>query len=351
MAKKDYYETLGVSRGASDDEIKKAYKKLALKYHPDKNKEEGAADRFKEINEAYQVLSDKQKRAQYDNFGHAGAGGSPFGRGGFREGFGEGFGDLGGIFGDLFEDVFSSGANRGDRSRGQDLILDLAISFEDAAFGCKKEVEIPRTARCKKCGGRGGDKIIQCDQCRGTGKTGYSQGFFSIQQTCRGCGGRGELITEPCKKCRGEGVVRENAKVTVTIPAGVDSGTRLRIRGEGQTAGGTGGTSGDLYIRCIVAEHHFFTRQGADLLCNLNINFIRAIKGGKVSVRSLAGDDIEFKVPSGTQSGSVMRIKDRGIPNMNGRGAGDLFVTIKVDIPKKLSSKQKKLIDELEKEF
>ena len=334
MAKKDYYETLGVSRGASDDEIKKAYKKLALKYHPDKNKEEGAADRFKEINEAYQVLSDKQKRAQYDNFGHAGAGGSPFGRGGFRgDDFGRDFTDMASE--NLFRhDGFHDFLNDFFGGRKPDDKID--ISLEEAAFGCKKDIEILRTVRCDKCSGRGGDKSVPCDQCRGTGKTGYSQGFFSIQQTCRGCGGRGELITEPCKKCRGEGVVRENAKVTITIPAGVDSGT---IK------------SGNIYIECTVAEHHFFTRQGADLLCNLNISFIRAIKGGKVSVRSLAGDDIEFKVPSGTQSGSVMRIKGRGIPNMNDRSVGDLFVTIKVDIPKKLSSKQKQLIDELEKEF
>lgn len=344
MANKDYYEVLGVSRGAGDEEIKKAYKKLALKYHPDRNKDKEAENRFKEINEAYQVLSDKQKRAQYDNFGSS----SPFGSGGFGGGA-EGFGDLGGIFGDLFEDVFSGGGARRERSRGQDLILDLAISFEEAAFGCAKEVEIPRTAQCGDCGGRGGDNAVRCDQCGGSGKTGYSQGFFSIQQTCRGCGGRGKLITEPCKKCRGNGTVKENATVKVTIPGGVDTGTRLRIRGEGQAA--PGGAAGDLYIRCLVSEHDFFTRQGADLLCSLNINFIRAIKGGEMSVKSLEGKEITFKVPPGTQSGTVLRLRGKGISSMNGRGRGNIFVTVKVDIPSKLSSKQKKLIDELEKEF
>lgn len=351
MAKKDYYETLGVSRGAGEEEIKKAYKKLALKYHPDRNKESNAEAKFKEINEAYQVLSDKQKRAQYDNFGHAGAAGQSFDFGGGFGG-GEGFSDLGGLFGDLFDDVFSGGGRRGGPQRGQDLILDLAITFEDAVFGCKKEVEIPRIVRCVKCGGKGGEKTVTCDQCGGSGKQGYSQGFFSVRQTCRGCGGRGELITEPCGDCRGEGILRETGKVKVSIPPGVDNGTRLRIRGEGQAARGKDGINGDLYIRCIVSEHKTFSRQGADLLCGANINFIQAINGDEISIPSLGGKkDITFKIPSGTQPGTVLRLKGKGIANINGRGAGDLFVTVKVDIPKKLSTKQKKILEELEKEF
>ncbi len=353
MGKKDYYEVLGVSGSASEDEIKKAYKKLALKYHPDRNKEKDAEEKFKEINEAYQVLSDKQKRAQYDNFGHAGAGGAgfDFGRGGFG-GRNEGFGDLGGLFGDLFDDVFSGGAgNRRGSSRGQDLILDLAISFENAVFGCKEEVSIPRTVKCEKCRGKGGDKTVTCDQCGGRGSQTYSQGFFSMQQTCRGCQGRGELITEPCGKCHGEGVVRETSKVKVLIPAGVDNGTRLRVRGEGRAAPHGKGENGDLYIMCIVGGHEIFTREGANLLCGASINFIQAIKGDEISIPSLNGKDISFKIPGGTQSGTVMRLKGKGIPHMNGRGMGDLFVTVKVEIPTKLSAKQKKLIDELAKEF
>lgn len=351
MAKKDYYEVLGVSRGASGDEIKKAYRQLAQKYHPDRNEDkEKAEEKFKEINEAYQVLSDKNKRAQYDNFGHAGAGGAGFD---FGRGFGGagGFEDLGGLFGDLFDDVFSGGTARRGQAKGQDLILDLPISFEDAVFGCKKEVEIPRTVRCADCGGKGGDKTVTCDQCGGSGNRTYRQGFFSMRQTCRGCGGRGELVTDPCKKCRGNGVVTETSRVNVSIPPGVDSGTRLRIRGEGQAAPNGKGENGDLYIRCIVAEHKTFGREGADLLCETKINFIQAIKGDEISIPSLNSNKINFKVPGGTQSGTVLRLKGKGIANMNGRGTGDLFVTVKVEIPKKLSSKQKKLIDELEKEF
>ncbi|QMU56226.1 MAG: molecular chaperone DnaJ [Candidatus Mycalebacterium zealandia] len=352
MAKTDYYETLGVSRGANDDEIKKAYRKLAQKYHPDRNKDKKKAEeKFKEINEAYQVLSDENKRSQYDNFGHAGAGGQGFDFGrGFGGGAG-GFEDLGGLFGDLFDDVFSGGAGRRGPAKGQDLILDLGISFEDAVFGCKKEVVIPRTVKCTDCGGKGGDKTVTCDQCGGSGNQTYRQGPFQMRQTCRGCQGRGELITEPCKKCRGNGVVTEKSKVNVSIPPGVDSGTRLRIRGEGQAADNGKGENGDLYIRCIVAEHETFRREGADLIREVQINFIQAIKGDEISIPSLSGDKINFKVPGGTQSGTVMRLKGKGIANMNGRGTGDLFVNVKVEIPKKLSGKQKKLIDELEKEF
>ncbi len=351
MAKKDYYEILGVSRGCGEDEIRKAYRKLALKYHPDKNKDKtGAGEKFKEINEAYQVLSDKNKRAQYDSFGHATGAGAPFD---FEGGFsgGGGFGDFGGLFGDLFEDVFSGGAGRrGAPGRGQDIILDLAISFEDAAFGCKREVNIPQAIQCGQCGGKGGDKTVVCDQCEGSGKQGYSQGIFSIRQTCRGCGGRGELITEPCRKCRGSGIVNEVNKVSVSIPAGVDNGTRLRIRGEGQAAP-NGGGRGDLYIRCIVAEHEHFKREGADLFCNARINFIQAIKGDEISIPSLNGKEIKFRVPDGTQPGTVLRLKGKGIKNMSEGGTGDLFVTVKVEIPKKLSSKQKKLIEQMSQEF
>ncbi len=355
MAKRDYYEVLGVSRGAGEDEIKKAYKKLALKHHPDRNKDKAKAEeKFKEINEAYQVLSDKRKRAQYDSFGHATGAGSPsdFGEGFGGEGRGGGFGDLSGLFGDLFDDVFSGGmGGRRGAGRGQDLILDLAISFEDAAFGCKKEVEIPRTVQCGKCGGKGGNKTVTCDQCGGSGKRDYSQGFFSISQTCRGCGGSGRLITDPCGNCRGAGAVRDVSKVNVSIPAGVDSGTRLRIKGEGQASASGGGMNGDLYIRCIVAEHDYFRREGANLFCDARINFIQAIKGDEISIPSLKGKGINFKVPGGTQPGTLLRLREKGIADMSRGGMGDLFVTVKVEIPKKLSAKQKKLIEQIEKEF
>ncbi len=349
MSQKDYYEIIGVPRSASEDEIRKAYRKLALKYHPDRNKDKKEAEgKFKEINEAYQVLSDKNKKAQYDRFGHTGGTGFSFDS---EEGFhaGEGFGHLGGIFGDLFDDVFTGGGRR-EGARGQDIILDLSITFEEAAFGCKKEVQLPRTVVCKECGGKGGDKSVRCDQCGGSGKQGYSQGFFSIQQTCRGCQGKGELITDPCKQCRGAGVVRERNNVTVSIPQGVDNGTRLRIRGEGQAPQDGRGTNGDLYIRCIVSRHKLFQREGADLLCNTNISFIQAIKGDEISIPSLKGENIRFKIPNGTQPGTVLRLKEKGIKRMNG-GTGDLFVTVKVEIPKKLSSQQKKLVEELAKEF
>lgn len=352
MAKKDYYEILGVQSNAKEDEIRKAYRKLALKYHPDRNKDKTRAEeKFKEINEAYQVLSDKKKRAEYDNFGHVDGGANPF-----REGFSGarrgGFSDFGGLFGDLFDDVFSGGT-RGRRkaNRGQDIILDLTVSFVDAAFGCKKEITIPRTVQCKVCDGKGGNRTVICGQCGGSGKRSYSQGFFSISQTCRECGGRGDLITDPCKDCQGVGTMTDSSKVNVSIPSGVDNGTRLRIKGEGQAPEGGIGVNGDLYIRCIVAEHDYFKREGADLFCDAQINFIQAIKGDKISIPSLGGKSINFKVPSGTQPGTVLRLRGKGIKNMSGNSAGDLFVKIKVEIPRKLSSKQKKMIEQVSEEF
>ena len=341
-----------MSKTATQDELKKAYRKLARKYHPDLNKDNPeAAEKFKECNEAYSVLSDEQKRAQYDQFGHAafengGMGGGP-GAGGFG-----GFGGFGGSGMEDIFDMFFGGQGRGGRStnagpqRGADLRFDLEISFEEAAFGLEKEISLNRAERCEHCHGDGaepGSKVETCPECNGSGYVRYTQntmfGQMVNERPCSRCHGEGKIISNPCKKCHGSGTVKKAKKLKVKIPAGVDNGSRLRVAGEGE-AGVKGGPSGDLYVYLYVKEHKFFERDGTTVLCEVPINIVQATLGAEIKVPTLDGQVI-MKVPEGTQPGKVMRIKGKGIPSLRGGARGDQLVRIKVVVPTKLSDKQK----------
>jgi molecular chaperone DnaJ len=344
--RRDYYETLGVERSASDEEIKKAYRKLALKYHPDKNPgDKGAEDRFKEIGEAYQVLCDPERRAAYDRFGHA-----AFEQGG---GFG-GFDFAGGfedILGDLFGDFFGTRrGGRGGRSRarrGQDLQYQLDVTFEEAARGCEKTLSIPRLTRCGTCNGSGakpGTRPTQCPQCHGSGQIRFQQGFFAIAKTCGTCNGQGTVIASPCTDCNGGGARRRTHTLNVRIPPGVDTGSRLKLRGEGES-GGNGGPAGDLYVLIRVAEHPVFVRDGVDVVCEVPVSFVQAALGTEVEIPSLDGPQ-NLKVPGGTQSGRLFRLRGLGVPDLNGYGRGDLVVRLVVETPRKLSARQRELLEE-----
>ena len=345
--KRDYYEVLGLSRTASDEEIKKAYRKLALKYHPDKNPDDGRAaeERFKEISEAYQVLSDAERRGLYDRFGHAAfAQGAP---GGAGFDFGAGFED---IIGDLFGDFFGTGRGRGGRGqgrRGQDLRYELEIAFEEAAFGCEKVISVPRLSACETCKGRGakpGTSPKTCPQCRGSGQVRFQQGFFSIAKTCGKCNGQGQIVTNPCTTCDGAGARRQTFNVSVKIPAGVDAGSRLKLRGEGE-AGENGGPSGDLYVLLDVDDHPIFARDGNDLVCEVPLSISQAALGTEIEVPTLDGS-AKVKVPAGTQSGQMFRLRGRGVADVNGYGTGDEIVKIIVETPRKLSARQRELLEE-----
>ena len=343
--KRDYYEILGVSRTADDEELKKAYRKLALKYHPDKNPDRRAEaeEHFKEVNEAYQVLSDPQRRTQYDRFGHAAF--EQGGAGGFD--FAAGFDD---IIGDLFGDFFGTGRGRSARARarrGADLQYQLGISFVEACLGCEKTLSIPRLTRCETCGGRGakpGTAPQTCPQCNGSGQMRFQQGFFSIAKTCGKCGGHGQIITSPCATCEGTGTRRMTYTVNVKIPAGVDSGSRLKLRGEGE-AGDNGGPSGDLYVVLDVGEHPIFAREGNDIVCEVPVSITQAALGTEIDVPTLDGT-AKVKVPAGTQSGHVFRLRGRGAPDLNGYGSGDELVRIMVETPRKLTKRQRDLLEE-----
>jgi molecular chaperone DnaJ len=343
--KKDYYEILGVSRNASDQEIKSAYRKLAVKYHPDKNPgNKEAEEKFKEAAEAYSVLSDSQKRAQYDRFGHSGLGGSQ----GFDPSV---FSEFGDIFGDFFGfgDLFGGGSRkRSAAQRGSDLRYDLEVSFFDAAFGLKTKIKIPRLESCESCGGSGaapGSGPTTCPTCQGHGQVRYQQGFFSISRACNHCQGTGRIVRNPCKDCRGEGRIHKEKTLEIRIPAGVDNGSRLRVSGEGE-AGIQGGPAGDLYVVIFVKEHEFFERQEDNLYCAVPLSFPQAALGDEIKIPTLEGEE-KLKIPEGTQSGSIFRIKGKGIPSLNGRGRGDLFVTVNVITPAKLTREQKKLLEQL----
>ena len=346
-SKRDYYEILEVNPNASDAEIKKAYRRLALKYHPDKNPDDKEAEeRFKEISEAYEVLSDPQKRATYDQFGHT-MGAGDFG--GFRtQGFGD-FGSLGDIFGDIFNDFFGGTPQARARrpQRGADLRYNLEIGFEEAARGLQTTVEIPRMETCGECGGRRsarGRSPEPCSLCRGTGQVRFQQGFFSISRTCQQCNGEGVVVTHPCPTCRGRGQVRVARSVSVKIPPGVDTGTRLRLSGEGE-AGIHGGPRGDLYIVIRVREHPFFTRDGADILCEVPISFTQAALGAEIQVPTLDGKET-LRIPPGTQSGTVIELKGKGFPRLKGYGAGDQRVRVVVETPTRLNARQRELLEE-----
>lgn len=349
MAKKDYYEVLGVSKTASQDEIKKAYRKLALKYHPDRNKGNAEAEqKFKEVGEAYGVLSDESKRQQYDQLGPdmfeqaqagGGAGGNPFG----------GFGGSG--MEDIFDMFFGGQGGRGGRSnagpqRGADLRFDLEITFEEAAFGVEKEISLYRDEACEHCHGTGaepGSKVESCPDCHGTGYVRFTQntmfGQMVNERPCPKCHGEGKIVSEPCKSCRGRGTSKKNKQLKVKIPAGVDNGSRLRVSGEGE-AGIKGGTNGDLYVYLYVKPHKFFDRDGTTVLCEVPINIVQASLGAEVKVPTLDGS-VVMKVPEGTQPGKVLRLKGKGIPSLRGGSRGDQLVRVKVVVPTKLSEKQK----------
>lgn len=342
--KKDYYELLGVSRNASEEELKKAYRKLALKFHPDRNPgDKHAEDRFKEVSEAYQVLTDPQKRTQYDQFGHAAFGdGGPF-RGGFD--FSSGFED---IFGDIFGEFFGSGTSRRrTRTRGDDLRYNLNISFEEAAFGVEKKFKVPRQAVCDTCHGTGskpGTSPRTCPTCRGKGQVSFQQGFFNISRTCNQCRGQGAIISDPCETCNGAGRLRKFHTLSVKIPPGVDNGSRLKLRGEGET-GLAGGPAGDLYVVIQVEPHPLFVRDGLDIICEVPISFVQAALGAELEVPTLEGK-VKMKIPSGTQSGRVFRLKGKGVKDIQGYHQGDQHVRVALETPTHLTARQKELLKE-----
>jgi molecular chaperone DnaJ len=349
VSKADYYELLGVSRDASDQELKSAYRKLALKHHPDRNPgDHTAEERFKQASEAYQVLSDQDKRAAYDRYGHAGVSaasqgfnGSPFGGGV----------DISDIFGDLFGEMFSTGgsSHRGSRQqRGDDLRYDLTINFEDAIFGVETEVRIRRLEICESCKGRGsssGRGPTTCGHCQGRGQIRYQQGFFSVARTCGACGGTGQVIGDPCPACRGEGRATGETKLNVKVPPGVEDGTRIRYTGEGDQ-GRAVGPKGDLYVVLSIRKHDFFVREGHDLHCVVPISFPQAALGAEIEIPAIGGD-VTLKIPEGTQSGRQLRIRGKGVPFLNERGTGDLIVKVVVEIPRKLSRAQRELVTKL----
>jgi molecular chaperone DnaJ len=344
--KADYYDVLGVPRNASEQEVKSAYRKLALKYHPDRNPgNKEAEEKFKEAAEAYSVLGDPEKRRRYDAYGHAGlgAGGAGFDPSIFAD-FGDILGDFFG-FGDLF------GRRHGGPRRGADLRYNLELTFEEAAFGTETHIQIPRTETCPACQGNGaapGTKPVACPACGGAGQVTFQQGFFSVARTCGRCRGAGKVIASPCRQCRGDGHVAVERKLQIRIPAGVDTGSQLRIAGEGEP-GSAGGPPGDLYVVVRVAEHAFFRREGANLYCEVPISITQAALGAHVEVPTLEGGAAKVSVPEGTQPGASFRVRGQGIPHLGGRGRGDLHVSVRVVTPTKLTAEQRKLLEQLGK--
>lgn len=352
MSKKDYYETLGIDRGADKDTIRKAFRKLAQKYHPDVNKSPEAEVLFKEINEAYQVLSDEQKRAAYDRFGHDGLQGA----GGFQD-FSGGFGDFGSIFEEIFGGAGNSRNRRQPRS-GADLRVDVQLSFEEAVFGAERELDIPRTDLCDRCNGSGAEpptSPVTCSTCGGSGEVRRRQqsplfGSVITATTCPACGGSGEVIPSPCTRCNGGKRVRVNRKLKVNIPAGVDAGTRIRLAGEGE-AGHLGGPPGNLYVVIDVEPHPFFVRDGADIHLEFPANVAQAALGATVQIPTLEGEQEDLEIPAGTQTGRVIRKRGLGVPRLQRSGRGDMLVTVRVMTPTNLSPEQKNLLRELAKTF
>jgi molecular chaperone DnaJ len=347
VSKRDFYEVLGVERAASEAEIKSAYRKLALTYHPDRNPgNRGAEEHFKEAAEAYAVLADPEKRAAYDRFGHAGVSGAA--GPGFDPTIFADFGDILGGLGDFFGfgDVF--GRRRGGPQRGADLRYDLEIGFEESASGTETTVLVPREETCETCSGSGaaaGSSPEVCRQCGGHGQVRFQQGFFTVARTCGLCRGTGRVISRPCQSCRGAGRVGRERKLTVRIPAGIASGQRLRLYGEGEH-GMAGGPPGDLYVVVHVAEHPFFKRDGDDLHCELDVPYPTLVLGGTVNVPTLAEEE-SLDVPEGTAGGTRFRLKGKGMPNVSGRSRGDLYIYVKVAVPKKLTKEQRRLVEEL----
>ncbi|MEJ8554310.1 molecular chaperone DnaJ [Tepidibacter sp. Z1-5] len=354
MSKRDYYEVLGVEKGASDQELKKAYRKLAMKYHPDRNPDnKEAEDKFKEANEAYEVLSDAQKRQNYDQFGHAGANG---GQGGFDFN-GSGFGGFEDIFGDMFGDIFGGGRSRrrNGPERGSDIRYRMSISFEDAAFGIEKEISINRSENCDECSGTGakpGTSKKTCPTCGGSGEVKQAQrtpfGTMMNVRPCNDCSGSGSIIETPCSKCGGKGDITKKKQINIKIPAGIDDGSAIRLSGEGEL-GLRGGPRGDLYVVIDVLPHKLFERDGNDVYCEMPITFAQAALGDEVEVPTLDGK-VKYKIPEGTQTGTVFRLREKGIPRLRSKTRGDQYVKVVVEVPKRLSEKQKDLLKQFAKE-
>ncbi len=339
----DFYNILGVDRGASADELKKAYRKLALKYHPDRNPgDDESAEQFKKINEAYSCLSDPQKKANYDQFGSA------EGMGGGFDGFNGGAGDFGDVFGDIFGSFFggrSGGRNR--PTKGQDLRYDLDLDLKEAVFGVEKEINIPRWETCTECNGsrsKPGKSPVTCTTCNGSGETRMQQGFFSISRTCGHCKGEGTIVTDPCVKCKGSGQTKNKSTINLKIPPGVDTGIRMRVSEEGDP-GHYGGPNGDLYVILTVEPHPFFKRRENDLHCEVPVSFVQAALGSEIEVPTIDGKE-SLKIPSGTPSGKVFHFRGKGVPRLNSYGKGDQYVSVFVDVPKKLTKRQKELLKE-----
>ena len=352
--KRDYYEVLGVSKGASEEEIKKAYKKLARKYHPDMNPgDKEAEEKFKEVNEANEVLSDPEKKARYDQFGFAGvdpsygagAGGGAYGAGGFD------FGDLGDIFGSFFGGGFGGGGRRNPNApqRGESIRASLSVEFTEAAFGCEKSITIDRSEQCPTCKGKGcapGTTPEVCTQCHGTGTVTQAQrtpfGMMQSQTVCPKCRGRGQIIHQPCPDCRGAGAVRKRRTIQVNIPAGIDNGQTISLRGQGHS-GKNGGPAGDLLITVMVRPHEIFRRDGTAVFCEAPITFTQAVLGGTLEIPTIDGK-VKYDIPEGTQSGTTFRLKGKGIPGLNGRGRGDQYVTVNIETPRNLNREQKEAL-------
>jgi molecular chaperone DnaJ len=350
LSKADFYETLGVQKGADEKELKSAFRKLAMQFHPDRNPGDATAEiRFKEINLAYEVLKDPQKRAAYDRFGHAafeqgmagGGAGGPFGGGGFAD-----------IFEDIFGDIMGGRRRQsGGRERGADLRYNMEITLEEAYTGRTAQIRVPSSITCTDCSGTGakpGTQPVQCSMCHGAGRVRAAQGFFSIERTCPQCQGRGQTIKDPCAKCSGQGRVTEERALSVNIPAGIEDGTRIRLQGEGE-AGYRGGPSGDLYIFLSVKPHEFFQRDGADLYCKAPISMTTAALGGQFEVATLDGTQTRVKVPEGTQNDRQFRLKGKGMPVLRQNQVGDLYIQVAVETPQNLSKRQRELLEEFEK--
>ena len=347
MAKRDYYEVLGVSKSASADEIKKAYRRLAMKHHPDRNKDDDTSEgKFKETKEAYEVLKDTEKRATYDRFGHDGLKGAAGGPGGFGA---EGFGD---IFGDVFGDIFGGGRRAGGGPqvfRGADLGYELQLDLEKAVAGDSVTIDVPTQVACDTCKGSGakkGSEPVTCSTCSGVGQVRMQQGFFSIQQTCPACKGAGTTIADPCSSCHGRGRVRKTRTLSVKVPAGVDDGDRIRLSGEGE-AGRNGGPAGDLYVEIRVKPHKIFEREGSNLSCEVPVSFATAALGGEVELPTLDGN-VSLKVPAGTQSGKVFRLRGKGVTTVRDPRQGDLFAEVAVETPINLTTEQKEALETFE---
>ncbi len=346
MAKTDYYEVLGVARDASTAEIKKAYRKVAMKHHPDRNPgDKDSEDRFKQANEAFEVLSDENKRSRYDQFGHDGV--DP------QMGGGAGAGDFGDIFSDIFGDIFGGARPGGGRSRmrkGADLRYNLELDLEDAVKGTTSRIRIPTAVECKVCNGSGakkGSTPVDCSTCNGLGQVRMQQGFFSVQQSCPHCQGSGKQIKDPCRSCHGRGMVEEHKTLSVKVPPGVDNGDRIRLAGEGQP-GSNGGPAGDLYVQVSVKEHQFFEREGRNLHCEVPISFVDAALGGELQVPTLDGR-VKLKIPAETQSGKTFRLRGKGVASVRGGPPGDLLCRVVIETPVKLTKRQRELLEEFQK--